>query len=74
MLRHTNPIKNVEARSCTSVKIKVTCFLLEVSVNHFRVHNLQKSHDTLTDPIAFLNLVIFSNFYISCIIMKLFDD
>ena len=54
-LRHPNAVrsKNVAAKRCTVVHRAGYVFLLDVvRVNHFRVHNLQKSRAILTEPIA----------------------
>ena len=58
--RHPNAVrsKNIAAKRCTVAHKAHNVFLLDVvSINHFRVgyrnlHNLQKSRDTLTDPIT----------------------
>ena len=54
ILRHPNAVrsKNVATKRCTVVHKARYVFLLDVvRVNHFRVHNLKKSRDILTDPI-----------------------
>ena len=56
--------KNVAAKSCNVVHKARYVFLSDVvRVNHFRVHNLQKSRDILTDPMVFRNLEIRSLFH-----------
>ena len=54
ILRNPNVVrsKNVAAKHCTVVHKARYVFPLDVvRVNDFRVRNLQKSRDTLTDPI-----------------------
>ena len=52
---HLNAVrsKNIAEKRCTVVHKAHYVFLLDVvRTNHFRVHNIQKSHDILTDPIC----------------------
>ena len=60
MLLHTNAerSKNGAPKRCifASNSSYVLSFIYVVRVYHFRVHNLQKSRDTLADPIAIFAL------------------
>ena len=55
ILRHPNAVgsKNVATKRCSVAHKARYVFQLDVvRINHFRVHNLQKSRDVLIDPIV----------------------
>ena len=59
ILRHPNAVrsKNVATKRCTVVhKARYVFPLDDVRINYFRVHNLLKSRDILTDPIMIIIL------------------
>ena len=62
ILRHPNAVrsKNVAAKRCTVVHKAHYVFLLDVvRINHFRVHNLQKSRDLFIHITKFTSITKF---------------